>query len=113
MAGLYHWTGTAGHVRIFDIRGKSIGQLSLVLPSDHPDPCPPVFTECLFWTNGIAALSSQAVVHVAEVTTNVYTVYLLEEVITTVSLFFLMTSIAEGILCRRDRFTEVPHLSAR
>jgi len=80
-------TGTAGHVRIFDIRGKSIGQLSLVLPSDLlPDPSPPIFTECLFWTNGIAALSSQAVVHVAEVSTNFYTVYSLEEVITTVTL---------------------------
>ena len=51
-----------GLVKIYDIRGKLVAQFSLIEGSTNAS-----IVECHFWGNGIAAMSSLSIVHVAEV----------------------------------------------
>ena len=52
-----------GIVRVFDIMGKQIKQLSLI---SEGNPAA-LYIEAHFWGNGIAAISSESIVYVAEV----------------------------------------------
>jgi hypothetical protein len=53
-----------GVVRIYDVLGKQLKQFTLVLEGSSST----TFLECHFWGNGLAAMSSEYVIHVAEVT---------------------------------------------
>eukprot|EP01032_Pedospumella_encystans_P021639 gene21639-24538_t len=52
----------AGIVRIYDIGGKIVRQFSLM----GADAAGAQILECHFWGNGVAAMSSESVVYVAE-----------------------------------------------
>jgi hypothetical protein len=55
-----------GVVRLYDVLGKQLKQFTLVLEGLSST----TFLECHFWGNGLAAMSSEYVIHVAEVTDN-------------------------------------------